>query len=273
MKKFSLNALIIVLVCSFFLTGCTSEENNAVIGEWYLIGLEDYYTGEEYEFDSEVFAFGGDGTGKYIYLPGDYYEELSYITWKFDLSSSDVITVKHSEDYIYDLDLINVSDEYMQCAYYFENDPDTYYLATYERMPEDSFEYVGSWSYYEYYEGDEYYDTESYYLYLYPDGTMMDIYYEGEEQLGDYGTWEYTGKYLALTFDGYDTVRYDVSIQSNSLELYGTSEQGNKITYVYKRYYGLITNDPPATYPQNALEAFSDFIASVFKRLAGNFVK
>ncbi len=267
MRKISLSVVFIIITASLF-AGCSSslEDKSALIGEWRITGLENFYTGEEYDYSDEIYIFRENGTGMEIFKPSDYNEELSYISWKIN-SDSTTLSIKHSEEYIYVFTIAIISDDIFECSYYYENDPDTYYLATYEKMDEGSSDYVGCWQYTEYYEGEEYYDTEYYYLYLYPDGTMKDVYYEVQDQISDYGTWEINDDYLRLTFDGYETTQFDTSVKNNKMSLYETSEGGDKITYVYKRYYGQITNTPPATYPQSTGEAINEFFASIFKKV------
>ncbi len=274
MKKISLLAIAAIFIVSMF-TGCSavSENHYSLVGEWLLTGIDNFYTGEEYDYTDEIFIFNEDGTGMEIYNPCDYYEELSYISWKIESDSPTTVSIKHSEEYIYEFNIVSVSDDTLQCSYYFENDPDTYYLATYQKMQEGSSDFVGCWFYSEYYEGEEYFDSDYYYIYLYPDGTMMDLYYEVQDQMSDYGTWEYDGKYLSITFDGFETTRYDTSVQNNKMSLYETAGNGTKLTHVYKRYYGLITNTPPTTYPQDMVEAINEFFSAIFKKLAGNFAK
>ena len=268
MKK-TLFCTILILAAFFIFSGCSSEPHFSAEGAWRLKALEDYITGEVYDFDEEIYLFNEDGTGIEIYLPGDYNEEYSYITWKRDIHD-DSIEIKHDKDYIYDLDIVEISHSELKCSFYYESDPDTYYLATYEKMPEGTFDYVGCWNFSEYYENGEYYDTNNSFLYLFPDGSMQQIYYELEEPVTEYGSWALTGKYLRLEFDGFGSVRYDTVLNSNRLEIHDKNEDGGEITYLYKRYYGQITNTPPATYPQSFWGEVNRFFATILKRINDN---
>ena len=194
--------------CGAFICGCSTDDEYSVAGIWRLAALQDYDTGMVYEFDEEILNLKYDGTGIEIYKPGDYSEEYSFITWKRDISENSV-EVKHSEDYIYDLDIVSVSGSELKCSFFYSNEPDIYYLATYTRIPEDVFALTGCWSRTEYYEAGEYYDPEDSFLYLYPDGSVQEIYYEVEDEITSTGNWSATDKYLILEFDGYESVRYE----------------------------------------------------------------
>ena len=268
MKK-TLICAVFAMAAVFVFSGCTAAPEFSAEGGWHLKALENYDTGEEYDFDEEIYLLGEDGTGIEIYLPGDYYEEYSYITWKRSTRDNS-IEIKHDEDYIYDLDIVELSHSELKCTFYYDDEPDVYYLATYEKLPDGVFGYVGCWSFSEYYEAGEYYDPDPSYLYLFPDGSMQQVYYEVEDQVTEDGSWDITGKYLRLDFDGYTSTRYDTVLSNNRLEIYDKNEDGAEIMYVYKRYYGQITNSPPTTYPQSFLGEVGRFFAAVFKRVADN---
>ncbi len=275
MKKYYI-ILALIISSSFLLSGCSgsAEVKSNAIGAWYLTKLEDYSSGEDYTFDDEVLLFRSDATGVEILLPCDYYEEYSFITWKTSSSSyGTTIDIKHTEDYNYDLNILDISDSQMQCSFYYSEDPDKLYLATYSKMNENDFDYVGCWTYSEYYEDDEYFNVARSYLYLYPDGIMKQIYYEDDEQMLQEGSWAVSGSNLTLFFKGSDTFQFKTDINNNKLELYSTTVEGKKATYIYKRYYGLITNTPPRTYPQSAIGEINSFFATIFKRIAGNLSK
>lgn len=268
MRKYFILA-IFLLLSVFIFVGCSQDAEFDVSGTWYLSALENYNTGMIYDFDEEVLDLRDDGTGIEIFRPGDYSEEYSYITWRRQKRENS-IEIKRNKDYIYNLDIVEISNSELNVSFYYENDPDMYYLATYSKMSEDAFGFIGCWSLTEYYEGGEYYDSEESFLYLYPDGFMQSVFYEVEEQITQSGSWSIASNNLSLDFDGYENTKYDIDLNSNRLEIYDSTEEGDEIIYVYKRYFGIITNTPPPTYPKSFLGEINRFFSAVFGRIADN---
>ncbi len=266
-KSWAVTAIIIIAVLSLSLTfiflGCGDKSEPNISGAWYLTDLQDFKTGSQYDFSPEMLVLHEDGTGIEVYLPCDINEEYSYIAWSLDPSDSS-LHIKHSSDYSYELDIVESSSSELKCTFYFDDAPDNYYLATYKKMDEGSYSYVGRWTLFEYTENGENYDTGSSDFYFYPDKSFIQTYLELEEEIQKRGTWEIAQGNLKLNWDSGESKSLENNIAINKLELYDTSEMGNSVISVYKRYYGLITNSPPAGYSQHEGNKIGSVFCSVF---------
>ena len=266
-KSWALAAIIFIAVLTAGLTfmffSCGVKPEPDISGAWYLTDLQDYKSGSEYDFESEMLVLHEDGTGIEVYLPCDLNEEYSYIAWTLD-SSDNSLHIKHSSEYSYEIDIIESTDNELMCTFYFDDAPDTYYLATYEKMDEGAYPYVGRWTLSEYTENGEKYDTGTSDFYFYPDKSFTQKYIQLEEELQEGGTWEISSNRLILNWDSGKSKSLENDIGINKLELYDTSELGNSAISIYKRYFGRITNTPPAAYSQNFTEKINGLFCSIF---------
>ena len=266
-KSWALAVIIIIAVLAagftFIFFSCRSKPVPNISGAWYLTDLQDYKTGSKYDFASEMLVFHKDGTGIEVYLPCDSNEEYSYIAWSLG-SSGKSLLIKHSSEYAYHMDIVENKGDKLICTFFFDDAPDTYYLATYKKMDEGAFSYVGRWTLSEYTENGENYDTGASDFYFYPDKSFKQKYIVLEEEIQESGTWDISQGKLILNWDSGKSKSLENDIGINKLELYDTSELGNSVISIYKRYYGVITNTPPTTYSQNAGEKINGIFCSVF---------
>ena len=266
-KSWALTAVIIIAVLAigftFLFFSCSRKSEPSISGAWYLSDLLDHKTGSEYDFASEMLVLNEDGTGIEVYLPCDPNEEYSYIAWSLG-SSGKSLLIKHSSEYAYHLDIIENKGDRLICTFFFDDSPNTYYLATYKKMDKGAYSYVGRWTLSEYRENGESYDTGTSDFYFYPDKSFKQTYIQLEEEMHENGTWDISQGKLVLNWDSGKSKSLENDIGINKLELYDTSELGNSVTSVYKRHYGIITNTPPAGYTQNARGKISGIFCSIF---------
>ncbi len=269
MKK-SILTVIVIILFSILASGCDNATSQDIQGTWMFTALEDYNTGEDLEFDQDVYIFNKDGTGIELYLPCSYYERLSYIAWYQSPNSKDIV-IQHSEDFSYPITIIDISDDHMMFSYY-SDDYDDLLLATYQRVSQDMSPFIGAWYLYEVYEEDELVERNNELLSFYPNNDLFLQYWIDDKEYPQEGSWMINDGMVRLNLKddaGKSTIyEYKYYMQGNTFEMTLTTEDLSEVTYVYKRSFGSITNSPPATTSApSVFEQFYEYISSILDRL------
>lgn len=250
MKRLLYISLSIVII-AISISGCSdSNIRDDILGTWLLTSLENRETGEECEFDSELYIFNDNATGYNVVLPCEYYEELYYTTWRA-LPLFNEIKIKYYKDYTDNIMIKDIEKDSMTCYINYEDGDEVLKTsASLQKIPDEMAPFIGCWWLFEKYQNEEYIEFFEEYLYLYPNGDMKLKYYINGDWVNNSGEWKVKDELLYLNiFDEngeFTELSREYDLYGNIIKLFDNSNENTKLAFVYKREFGNICNSPPS---------------------------